>query len=236
MMIKGCLNWRLVGWLIAGLWLFGGRLYGQELDAVVAEEDTFILVPKNLKWGIHLGGVYASYFNKFSPSGGLVLSWHRNRVGVQMELNYSKIFDEFDHEWTFFRQGVKLGDAMEHVDYETQTLELPVLLVFGKKRTHKAGFNFLLGPALRYGLAENRDKTNTSYYVDGRVEVQKKSEDLTVFKDDDYSLVIMSSSVGLTYGKETFCAGLRIEEAFLGDGRWLPGFRLYGMMRFPKDW
>lgn len=228
---------KLINLAIVMMLMLSGKLYSQEFDPEVEEEEEFILVPKNLKWGIHLGAVYASYFKAFSPSGGLVLSWHRNSkgVGVQMELNYSKIFDDSDYEWPFFRQGVKLGDAMEHIDYETQTLELPVLLVLGKKRTHKAGFNFLLGPALRYGLAESRDKTNTSNYVDGRVEVRTKSEHVTVFKDD-YSLVILSSSVGLTYGKENFCAGLRIEEAFLGDGRWLPGIRLYGMVRFPKDW
>jgi hypothetical protein len=227
---------KLISLAILLMLMLSGKLYSQEFDPEVEEEE-FILVPKNLKWGIHLGGVYASYFNAFSPSGGVVLSWHRNnkRVGVQMELNYSKIFDEFERAFESYIRGVKQGDVSIYTKYKSHTLELPILLVLGKKRTDKAGFNLLAGLGLRYGLGETTYETTTTNYVDGRVKVTQKNEYVNVF-DDEYSLLVMGSSIGVTYGKENFCAGLRIEEAFLGDGRWLPGIKLYGMMRFPKDW
>ena len=69
---------KLINLAIVLMLMLSGKLYSQEIEPEVEEEEEFILVPKNLKWGIHLGGVYASYFNAFSPSGGLVLSWHRN--------------------------------------------------------------------------------------------------------------------------------------------------------------
>ncbi len=189
--------------------------------------------PNKLKWGFQAGAVYTPYYYTFSPSAGFVMSYHPDKVGIQIELNYVRNNDEGYSEGTAYNnQGVPVGDIERDHYFNIHNLELPIIAIWGGNKTPKATFNLLAGLKLRCGVWGNQFISATTYYDNGLS--RDNYEYSTVDFDYDYPRFRYGALLGLSYGSDNFSIGSRLEVDSYLYGQWYPSARAYIMMKFPK--
>lgn len=184
------------------------------------------------RFGLQVGLNYSPDYEFFSPRLGLTFSYHPDFWGIQTELNYVKRMSETSY---FYSKYNSFWDDYDYYssssNYKIHTLELPIIIIFGRNREHKIGVNALFGVSISYGISGNVRYEEYAYFANGSEDYYTENYPIR-FEFDDYQRTQIRGIFGITIGHEHFCWGGRVDADITGSKYFSPEISSYLMFKF----